>query len=278
MNPVIVLDKSDESRNAIAVMILGYIGAFVTMRYVASYLLRCKVNENEFSYAKKTVARATLAYFIILLGVRYAETQHEAVYEMMWGCNVSMFHASIGVLIGHRLLVESAVTTVLIDQICWYVDTIGYILTGSFPVGVATYMTRSEVPVSKKATAFHHLWFLPLFLWCLWDREKSAVSTRSWVATVVLTSYLIIFCRIFVPFNVTRTSDETEIVLNVNLAYEFWDDIDIGFLHIFDRQNPFVYLPYAVFVCNVMLNGPPFMLLSKFFQSSSSKDITKKNA
>ena len=85
------------------------------------------------------------------------------------------------------------------------------------------------------------------------------------------------FCRIFVPFNVTRSnSNDREIVLNVNLAYEFWDDIDIGFLHIFDRQNPFVYLPYAVFVCNVVLNGPPFMLLSKLTSPSSSKDVTKK--
>ena len=282
MKQYIVLDESDETRNAVAVAILGYIGAFVTIRYVVSCWL-CGDVKVEFSYAKRTIAKATLAYFFILLGVRYAETKYEAVYEMLWGCNVSLFHASVGVLIGQRLIVESAVTTVLIDQLCWYVDTIGYLSTGSFPVGVATYMTRSEVPFAKKVTAFHHLWFLPLFLWCLWDRKrKSAVSTRSWLATVILTSYLIVFCRIFVPFNVTRSnnSNDREIVLNVNLAYEFWDDIDIGFLHIFDRQNPFVYLPYAVFVCNVVLNGPPFMLLSKLVAqapSPSSKDVTKKN-
>jgi len=275
MQQLIVLDEANELINAILVTFLGYVGSFVTVRYVASACL-VKGFKYEYSYAKKTIAKATLVYFCILLSVRYAETQHEAVYEMLWGCNVSMFHASVGVLIGDRLLVESAVTTVLIDQLCWYVDAFGYLLAGSFPVGVATYMTRSEVPFAKKVTAFHHLWFLPLYLWCLWDRRR-CVSARSWFATVILTSYLIVFCRIFVPFAVQGANDRGEIVLNVNLAYEFWDDIDIDFLHIFDRQNPAVYLPFAVFVCNVILNGPPFLLLCRLIGWLSPSSPIKKN-
>ena len=129
---------------------------------------------------------------------------------------------------------------------------------GRFPVGVASYLFREHVPFAKKLTAGHHLWFLPTYLWVL---RREGVPARAWIVTAVLTSYLIAFSRAFIPFEIVRNGTSEPIYLNVNLAYEFWSDVDISLLHAFDGSHPSVYLPYAVVVCNVLLNGPPFLLL-----------------
>ena len=51
------------------------------------------------------------------------------------------------------------------------------------------------------------------------------------------------------------------IQLNVNLSHEFYSDVKVALLHICDGRHPGVYLPFLVFVCNVVLNGPPYLLL-----------------
>ncbi len=44
----------------------------------------------------------------------------------------------------------------------WYVDVLGYLLAGKFPIGVAAFLAWPETKLVKKLTTTHHLWFIPL--------------------------------------------------------------------------------------------------------------------
>ena len=170
-----------------------------------------------------------------------------------------------------QLLVGSAVTTVAIDQSLWYVDLFGYALTKKFPVGVVTYMTRPETTKVKFFTSFHHLWFIPTIMWML--RNHGGVRPGSWSVTCGVTAFLALFCRAFTPhyYNTKArrpapqlTGQRDTISLNVNLSHEFWEDVKMPVLHVCDGRHPALYLPFLVFVCNVVLNGPPYLLLRLF--------------
>ena len=238
------------------------LGGYVGVGLVAISTCSGRREDAAFTRGQKRIAWATLAYFIFLFCVRLRETGVETLYEMMWGCNVSMAQAIVGVLTSRRILVSSAVTTVLIDQLCWYVDVGGYIATGGFPIGVASYLLREHVSITKKITACHHLWFLPTYVGIL--GRGNDIRAESWIVTVAITSFLIVHSRMFIPFQIERPPEsglDKPVYMNVNLAYEFWDDVDVPFLHALDGQHPAFYLPYAVVLCNVVLNGPPFLCL-----------------
>lgn len=247
---------------ALSVMTTGYVGAVGLVVGLDDHVGGEESKRKEhFSSGHRTCATFTLLYFVALFVLRFREFGIETAYEMLWGCNVSMLQAAIGVLTSRRLLVSSAITTVLIDQLCWYVDVAGYAVCGRFPIKVAAYLLREHVSITKKITACHHLWFLPLYVWILRSSGTGEVSLKSWAMTAVLTSYLITFSRMFVPFDIHRPGLDDPVYLNVNLAHEFWDDVDIDFLHWLDGKSPFAYIPYAVVLCNVVLNGPPFLCL-----------------
>lgn len=124
------------------------------------------------------VAKFVLIYYTWILVTRLKEYGSYTLLEMLWGCNVSLIQAALGVLLDSPLMVGSAVTTVAIDQICWYVDILGYIATKKFIVGVTKYITLPETGLSKIYTAMHHLWFMPLFFWVL--RRHGYVRSGSW--------------------------------------------------------------------------------------------------
>lgn len=51
------------------------------------------------------------------------------------------------------------------------------------------------------------------------------------------------------------------VYLNVNCAYEFWQDVKIAPLHWFDTKPAWQYLPFLIGVGNLVLNSGPFVLL-----------------
>ena len=170
-------------------------------------------------------------------------------------------------------------TTIAIDQLCWYVDLIGYALTKKFPVGVAKYLIRPETGRVKFLTSFHHLWFIPTVMWML--RNHGGVRPGSWSVTCAVTAFLAVFCRSFTPHSyntaarcaVSKTKSHPDIVeLNVNLCHEFYEDIKLPILHICNNKHPGLYLPFLVFICNIALNGPPYLLLRLFSNVFLARD------
>ena len=203
---------------------------------------------------------AVLVYTAILLVTRTAEYGSIAVAEMLWGCNVALLMFSLGAMTGRPLLMGGASNIVAIDQLCWYVDALGFLFVRKFPVGVAKYLTWWDVPVAKKVTALHHLWFLPLCV-VMVRRSGGLPMGHSWLLSCASTCVLAAISRACTPQDAVVPRTGKLMHLNINLSHAFWKDIDVGFLHIFDNAPACIFLPYLMVVCNLLLNGLPCLFL-----------------
>jgi hypothetical protein len=289
--------SSAEKRHALVYVVGNVLALFVARR--VSTALETKRKEdgsNTISTpSNRRLAALVLAYYACTVAARLRECGSYILFEMLWGCNVSMLQACLGVFVDSPLLVGSAVTTVAIDQMCWYVDLLGYPLTGGkFIVGVTKYLIKPETGWARIYTSLHHLWFMPAFMWSL--RNHGGVRKGSWTISCAVTAFLAVYCRALTPTDwvvaaaagskpgsgsgigsgIGRAagagagvggigglllSEAVSIPLNVNCAHWFWPDIEIPFLHAFNDRHPLLYMPYLVFVCNVVLNGPPYVFL-----------------
>ena len=216
-----------------------------------------------------------LAYTAILIGWRAAQTGAHSLYEGIWACNQAMVLAAVGMLTSRPVLVAAAVAAVAGDQVSWYIDVLGYLASGrtKFPIGVAKYLTYPEnQALSKQITSSHHVWFLPL---CVTTIVSSAAADGGASGGAILplhgfwlscafTSCLAIWARAFTPKAMKDPADpegKRAVYLNINGAYEFWQDIKVDFLHALDNRHPALYLPYLFVTGNLSVNLVPYLLL-----------------
>lgn len=245
------------------------------------------------SYHEQTTQRDTTSTFLIwytllLFITRYISSyqatsssslggrklrHYSVLYELTWLCNTTLIVGCLSLgndttmtttsnswLLRRRPMVATAFCiAVSIDQVLWYIDTLGYIIYRTFPIGVMKYLTWEQTLWIDKFTCTHHLWTIPLFLYNSAKNNNDDVLT--W-RTLVLSYYVVVvhvlLSRWLTPHyisssNQTIQRDEKNTYdnkdtnnyryLNVNLAHELWQDITIPFLQI-SKDNPtcWVYL------------------------------------
>lgn len=225
------------------------------------------------------MSRFLLIYTLILFTTRCASSfnsgrlrQHAVMYELTWLCNSTLLMGSIafGVfdtndgtnntswLFRRRPIIATACCIgVSIDQVLWYVDLVGYLISGKFPVGVMKYLTWPQTLWIDRLTCTHHLWTIPLFIYASnnplgLDSFKLSV----WIVTikVCLSRWLTPHCIQVIKSkdgdgNEVNSRDETNRdpqryrYLNVNLCHELWRDITFSFLQIsHDKPPGWLYL------------------------------------
>lgn len=177
--------------------------------------------------------------------------------EVLWGCNTALWLAGFGMMTGRPLLVGAASLIVGLDQLCWYIDCGAFLATGSFPLGVCRYLVSPQTTRVHFATSFHHLWFLPA---CFFALRGVGMPPLSYPLSVALTSFVAVCARLLLPFQIL-VEDGSVKVLNVNMAYEFWSDVDVPLAHLLDHRHPLLYLPFLIVVCNLCLNTLPVVCL-----------------
>lgn len=220
-------------------------------------------SEADRSYSYPLTGTALAGYLLFLLGGRAWENGGWSFFDAVWGCNVALAVASVGMLTGRPRLVAASVAVVGLDQTLWYVDVVGRVLKGRWgtPVGVSSYLNYPENrTLIRLITTWHHLFFLPLCMWTL--RHHGGLKFSAWVLSAAITSAIVIVARAFIPKWVTIAPGQPPAYLNVNLSFEFWKDVKIGLLHLFDNRHPLLYLPYFILFGNIFLNGPPYLLLA----------------
>ena len=189
-----------------------------------------------------------LSYQVIMLLCRAYIKGPEELYNQLWACNAGMALATTGIITHRPVMVGAAVGVVAIDQVLWYFDCLLRITTGKFRIGVAKYLDWPETPFIQKLFSWHHLWFLPMCLYYL--RETGPGMPQGALPLSVL--------GVFSMTLITRLVTPKD--LNINMAFEFWVDIKIPFLHVMDEQSVFVYVPYILVVFNT-INLPLWPLL-----------------
>jgi hypothetical protein len=160
------------------------------------------------------------------------------VYELLWGCNVAMVLAPIGLLYENTALLGAAVAVVSVDQTLWWFDILGRLVNGRYYVGVSKYIEESDEPMCKRVSAFHHLVFLPLGV-RQFVVARACIPVESFYLCCFVTASLCLYARVSSPF-FTRLTAGGVYYLNVNLAYEMWRDVPIKAMHAFDGTPAYV--------------------------------------
>jgi hypothetical protein len=196
-----------------------------------------------------------ISYTVIMVTMRFIECGSYILYETPWCCNLAMILCSLGILLNNNLLIAASFVGISMDQLMWYVDCIGYLIIGKFPVGAAKYLIWPQTSFTKKITCTHHLWFLPLNLYLL----QFQFPDNSFILGCLFTALATCSCRFLTPFEILDPVDPNVVhYLNINCGYQFWRDVKIKFLHKGNHLPWFLWLPSFVVWGNLLLNGPGF--------------------
>jgi len=224
--------------------------------------------DKSFSMPPRVISSLFLfSYVSFVFYWRLHEAKHNSrFYEMLWGCNESMLLAAYGCLTGRPLIIGAAIMLIGLDQLCWYIDCIGYLVFRKFIIGVAGYMIDPKTSFVRKVTTLHHLWFIPYCFYCL---HPVRFHPFSFVLGYICIQYLLIAARIFTPCNVwlplnesvqtfvqQDTKNKKQIIfskdnkyfmehLNINCAYECWHDIKISWFHYCDDKHVLLYMVFV---------------------------------
>lgn len=254
------------------------------------------------------IASFTIQYFTLLITYRILQNktspllQKACLYENTWLCNSTLYFGAIGLYTHRPLLVTSHLIAVSIDQILWYVDLTGFVLSrgGTFPIGVAKYLTWPETSFATRVTCTHHLWTIPVLLYGCWcwtlthgngdvsgfgdgDGDgngdgnqgqgqltlKDFMGAAAYGFSAIVMSLSVGLSRWMTPFFITdvhahdakaKTGTNTK-YLNVNLSHELWRDITFDFLQIqHDNPSTGIYL-FRLLWRWQLLNGIIFVLV-----------------
>jgi hypothetical protein len=125
----------------------------------------------------------------------------QVVYNMLWACNVALHLCALGLYTRRPVLVFASMVSIGVDQAPWYIDVGGWAVTGTFPVGVAKYLTWPETTLTKKLTSAHHLWFMPLAVWCIRSVQWNVGWETLGVSMAIIFAEAVV-SRAMVPFEI----------------------------------------------------------------------------
>jgi hypothetical protein len=159
---------------------------------------------------RRRTAMVLLSYVVGMFAVRLPMLGlAQSCYEMLWSCNTAMVLASFGLFTERKRLVAAAALSVAIDQLMWYVDLVGFVAAGKWPVGVAKYLARPETTWARIMTSAHHLFFLPLCLCTVGFPAYSPSAGENWEGIPryichMRDDYVLMLCIITVTAMISR--------------------------------------------------------------------------
>ena len=221
-----------------------------------------------------------LFYLFGIFICRIYETKTTSVcFELLWGCNTSLFLSSIGCFIGSPLLISISLNLIGLDQLIWHFDILSYFLFRKCIIGAAGYLFFKEMGYIRIITSLHHLWFIWFCLNCL-KNGKSYLINGSFKISMFIGVLSMIFARATTPkccwFPIPQNKKKdllhssSNIIdkdkhlyleyLNINCGYEFYPTVNISILHYFNNLPSYLYIPVIASFLTVLSYLPHKLL------------------
>ncbi|GJM23824.1 MAG: hypothetical protein DHS20C16_02390 [Phycisphaerae bacterium] len=188
------------------------------------------------SNASLILGAVLLFHFVLVVIIKIRIGQPT---DLLWMSHVGLATAAFGFFLNKPVLVTAAFIELLALHSLWLYDCLTWMIAGSFPMGLATYLVDANVWVWT-ATA-HHFFLLPLLLIVV--RFRPARPLEALLITIATYLVLTCVCRAF-----------TSPALNINYAY----GVRISWEHWFwswtnrNSNGPFYLLGLNAFVGLVM--------------------------
>eukprot|EP00927_Polykrikos_kofoidii_P038003 TRINITY_DN32238_c0_g1_i1.p1 TRINITY_DN32238_c0_g1~~TRINITY_DN32238_c0_g1_i1.p1 ORF type:complete len:322 (+),score=39.68 TRINITY_DN32238_c0_g1_i1:137-967(+) len=221
-----------------------------------SYLSRGLMDADVGQIAPGWCAPVLFGYWTMLMLLRCLGDSGciaQDIYHLMFSCNVAIFIAAVSIVLQRPALLCAQGILVAIDQVLWYVDIFGWLLTGSLPLKVIGYLFWPTTSIWRKITCVHHVLFEPLII-CLSVRFGGVPVVRGFLISIAQTIACQMVCRYTTPLEIMVTKEkekETLHYLNINLCYECFRDVKAPCIRRYDRARAMVYIPWMLLIWNV---------------------------
>jgi hypothetical protein len=131
----------------------------------------------------------------------------------LWFCDLGLLTAAIALCLENRLLLSMTVISVMGTSVLWSADLLLNVVLGHYPLGMASYMSDPQLPLSLRLASAFHMW-MPLLL--IWMMYRIGYDRRAiWYQTLFAIALLVI-CRTLTAPPPARSLHD---VVNINGVY-----------------------------------------------------------
>jgi len=167
-------------------------------------------------------------YFCIRLALQWKSKPYKLYsefYQQTFMCSMTIFNSALSLYCDRPIVSHAFCILVGMDQLMWYIDIVGYILLGAFPIGVCKYLFKPGFNWVNRFTSSHHLWTIPLVLW-------SSGGNFHWLAlplSFVLVPVTVFMSRCMIPVAIRSPKEhgEQDLYLNINLSQEMVSHVTV---------------------------------------------------
>lgn len=115
--------------------------------------------------------------------------------NFLWFCDVALAVSFVAIWTESALLVSMPAVGIVLPQMLWIIDFALGLFVGVTPIGFATYMFDSKLPLLGRGISLFHGW-LPLFLlWLVW---RLGYDRRALLAQSALAAGVLLLCFLLV--------------------------------------------------------------------------------
>ncbi|KAK5584516.1 hypothetical protein RB653_006128 [Dictyostelium firmibasis] len=173
----------------------------------------------------KFVRASGIFMFIYYLTMMYVRYEHRGIIgfaDTLWLCNLSIVFGFISIAVNKPIFLGIACNCTLIVHALWVVDVVAWLITGSFPLGNAEYISWPSITWGEIFTTTHHAWFVPLSMLCL--HRNGAYPSGAWSGSMLCVIPVVYLSKLFPKILVLP--DNSTFYLNINMVHEWWSDMN----------------------------------------------------
>ncbi|KAN0009584.1 hypothetical protein ACTFIU_006879 [Dictyostelium citrinum] len=161
-------------------------------------------------------------YYLTMMYVRYQHRGAIGFADTLWLCNLSIVFGFISIAVNKPIFLGIACNCTLIVHALWVVDVVAWLITGSFPLGNAEYISWPTITWGEIITTTHHAWFVPLSMICL--HRNGGYPSGAWSGSMLCVIPVVYLSKLFPKILVLP--DNSTFYLNINMVHEWWSDMN----------------------------------------------------
>ncbi|KAN0055436.1 hypothetical protein ACTA71_008547 [Dictyostelium dimigraforme] len=161
-------------------------------------------------------------YYLAMMYVRYQHRGAIGFADTLWLCNLSIVFGFISIAVNKPIFLGIACNCTLIVHALWVVDVVTWLISGTFPLGNAEYISWPTITWGEIITTTHHAWFVPLSMICL--HRNGGYPSGAWSGSMLCVIPVVYLSKLFPKILVLP--DNSTFYLNINMVHEWWSDMN----------------------------------------------------
>ncbi len=177
--------------------------------------------------------------------------------NFLYSCDIALLMTLLAIWKESRFLASAPAVGILMPQLLWCIDYFSGLLTGSFPIGMTSYMFDENIPVFYRSLSLFHGWLPVLLVYMVARLGYDRRALRFWT---VITWLLLTVCYLWMPAPPApeRVMDQVNPPANINYVYGLDENAAQTFMH------PHLWFALLMVAMPVLIFLPTHWMLEKW--------------